>query len=78
LNSCKFGCKGNKYLANSQIFITLFLFYRNQVIVLLTLLCQQILAVDQVLGRDSAVLIGQFLLVQRDAATLYHLAHFAL
>ena len=57
-------CKGRKNLAYYQIFPILLLFYRDQVIVLLTLLGKQVLTVNQVFCSDSTVLIGKLLLVQ--------------
>ena len=62
------GCKGKKYLAYRQIISYLFTFLplldNQQIVVLLTLLCQQILAVDEVFGSNRTVLVGQLLLVQ--------------
>ena len=72
------GCKGKKYLAYRQIFPHLLLFYYQKIVVLLTFLSQQILSVDEVIRRNEAVLVGELLLVQRDATTLHHLAHLTL
>ena len=60
----KFGCKGKKYLAHRQIFLHLLLFNYQKIIVLLTLLCQQVLAVDEIFGSDSTILVGELLLIQ--------------
>ncbi len=65
-------------MAVHQIFPALSLFDGYQIVVLLTLLGQQILTIDEVVGRDGTVLIGQFLLVQADSPTLHHLAHLTL
>ena len=54
------------------------LFHCQQVIILLTLLCQKVFAVDKVFSSNGSVLIGQLLFVQADAAALNHLAHLAL
>jgi len=54
------------------------LLYYQQVVILLALLSQKILAVNQILGCNSAVLIGDLFLVQRYTSALNHLAHFAL
>ena len=73
------GCKISKYLANCKIFATFFRLLDNQqVVVLLTLLSQQILAVDEVIGGNGTVLVSQFLLVQADSTTLHHLTHLTL
>ena len=52
------------------------LLHNKQIVVLLALLSQQILAVDKVFSRYNAVLVGQLFLVQANATTLHHLAHF--
>ena len=49
-----------------------------EVIVLLTLLSKEILAIDEVFSGDRTVLVGQLLLVQGNATTLHHLAHLTL
>ena len=50
----------------------------NQVVVLLAALNQQVLVVQQVGNGDYLVEGSQLFLVQRNAATLYQLAHLAL
>ena len=76
------GCKGKKNLAIRQIFLSLFTFhsslYYQEIVVLLTFLGQQILAVDEVVAGDRTILVGQFLLIQRYATTLHHLTHLTL
>ena len=54
------------------------LLHRDEEVVLLAFLCKQVLAVDEVFAGDGALLVGEFLLVQADTATLYHFAHLAL
>ena len=84
-DSFEIGCKGRENLAYRQIFpyhfsilTSHFSFYNEQIVVLLTLLGQQILAIDEVLGSDGTVLIGQLLLIQADTATLHHFTHLTL
>ena len=76
------GCKGKKYLAYRQIISYLFTFLplldNQQIVVLLTLLCQQVFTVDEVVGSNQTLWVAHLFLVQRDAATLYHLAHLTL
>ena len=59
-------------------FCSQILLHDQQVVVLLALLGEQILAVDEILSRDDTVLISELLLVQTDATALYHLAHLTL
>ena len=58
-------CKGTKKNVSSRLnsrfsldMYVIKLLHSDEVIVLLTLLCQQILAVDQVLGSNGTVLVG--------------------
>ena len=67
-NGRRNGCSDGRYL----------LLHRDEEVVLLTFLGKQILAVDKVFTGDGALLVGQLLLVEADAAALYHLAHLAL
>mgnify|MGYP003181637232 CR=1 FL=1 len=54
------------------------LLHCDEVIVLLATLDEQVLAVDEIFGRDGLVEGGKFLLVQAHAITLDHLSHLAL
>ena len=71
------GAKVVKIWQSAKFFTTLLLFNYQQVVILLAFLGQNILAVNQIFGRNSAVLIGNFFFVQTDTAPLYHLAHLA-
>ena len=72
------GAKVVKNWQSAKFLTTLLLFYYQQVVILLALLSQKILAVDQIFGCDSTILIGNLLFVQRYTSALNHLAHFAL
>ena len=50
----------------------------DEVIVLFAALDEDVLVVEQHVGRDGSVSIGDLLLVDGDSAALYHLAHLAL
>ena len=56
----------------------LFLLHADEEIVLLALLCQDVFACYEVIGCERTVLVGEFLLVDRDTASLHHLAHLTL
>ena len=57
---------------------TIALFCDEEVVVLLTTLCEDVFAVEQVGCADGGVLVGEFFLVDAHAAALRHLLHFAL
>ncbi len=71
------GAKVRNIWHTTKLFQT-FLFYYQKIIVLLSLLCQQVLTVYQVFGCNRAILVGKLLLVQRYATTLHHLTHLTL
>ena len=71
-------CFSNTCKATDIISYTNKLLYNDEVIVLLTLLNENILVVEQVLGIDYLVKSRKFLLVDRNATTLDKLAHLAL
>ena len=54
------------------------LLYGDKEIVFLTTLCKNVFATDEVILCQRLVLVGKLLLVDRDTATLYHLAHLTL
>ena len=56
------GCKGSGFLGHYQIFYRLF--HDKQVIILLTLLSQQVLSVNQIVDSDGTILVSQLLFVQ--------------
>ena len=56
----------------------MFLLHSDKIVVLLAALYQEIFAVDEVVGGDDLVKGCELLLVERYAAALYELAHFAL
>ena len=58
--------------------IFIFLLHSDKIVVLLAALYEEVLAVDEVVGGDDLVKGCEFLLVERYAAALYELAHFAL
>ena len=55
-------CKISKNFAHHKLFCRLF--HNQQIIILLTLLCQQVLAVNQVFSSDWTILVGELLLIQ--------------
>ena len=71
------GAKVRNIWHTTKLFQT-FLFYYQKIIVLLSLLCQQVLTVNQVFSCNRAILVGKLLLVQRYATTLHHLTHLTL
>ena len=71
------GAKVRNIWHTTKLFQT-FLFYYQKIIVLLSLLCQQVLTVNQVFGCNWAILVGKLLLVQRYATSLHHLTHLTL
>ena len=58
--------------------IFIYLLHSDKIVVLLAALHEQILAVDEVFGSNHLVERSELLLVERYAAALYELAHFAL
>ena len=72
LSDCSF------FIPHSSLLIPHFSFNRDEEIVFLSTLHEEVFAVDEVVGSDGPLLVVEFLLVQRYTATLHHFAHLTL
>ena len=70
--------KVRKIWRSTKFFLQKILFYYQQIVVLLTFLCQKILSIDEIFGCNRTILVGQLLLVETYTASLNHFAHLAL